>query len=212
MQTVYGQEKPRVFYPRVAAGVNGCQIHGDNSSGFNKAGLFAGTDVIFFYKEKNFFQLGFFYTEKGSRKNINPDNNDYTFYRIHLQYLEVPLTFYRILNKKKYFLSMGFYGAYLIRYTEKNEYGDWTGKYPFKKWEGGVNVGLGKILNSHWIIECRLGNSLFPVREYGLRATGIYYPNPVARIFNRGLYNNIFTIMLYFNLLSSRKEDSNPSQ
>ncbi|MCX8080305.1 MAG: PorT family protein [Bacteroidia bacterium] len=195
------------FIPGIAAGVNGCQIHGDDQSGYRKAGLYAGADVRFSVKDKNMFQIGLFYSEKGSQKNQNPEKNDFTFYHIHLRYVEMPVTYYRILSEKKYFLSFGIYSAYLINYFEYNEYGNWTGAYPFKKMEFGINAGLGKFLTDKIVLECRFGNSFLPIREYGIRSTGIYYPNPVARIFNRGLYNNIVTIELYYRFIPKEKKE-----
>jgi hypothetical protein len=192
------QQEDRFFIPGVALGINGCQIHGDDQSGYRKAGLYGGMDVRFELKRRNIIQLGLFYSEKGTQKNQNPDIGDYTFYQIHLRYIEMPLTYFRILNEKKYFISAGIYAAYLINYTEYNEFGNWTGAYPFNKFEFGLNAGLGKHLTEKIIFECRFGNSVLPIRNYGIRGTGIYYPNPLARMFNKGLYNNILTLGLYY--------------
>lgn len=201
------QVEDRFFIPGVSLGINGCQIHGDDQSGYKKAGLYGGIDVRFEIKHKNIFQLGIFYTEKGAQKNQNPNVGDYSFYLIHLRYMEMPLTYYRLLNEKKYFISVGLYIAYLINYNEYNEFGNWTGAYPFNKFEVGLNAGLGKYLTEKIILECRFGNSIVPIRHYGIRGTGIYYPNPLARIFNKGLYNNIVTIGLYYRFVPQKNDN-----
>jgi hypothetical protein len=188
-----------VFTLKPSLGINGCQIHGDNYSGFDKFGLFAGTAANARLGEKASFEIGFYFSQKGSRHNQNPKNNDYSFYRVNLNYMDLPLSFLYLINQK-YFITLGPSVAYLISYREETERGDWTGDYPFNKFEVGVNIGVGANLGDHFAVELRSSNSVTPLRSYGILATQVYYPNPVARFFNRGLYSNLLSFFLTYRI------------
>jgi hypothetical protein len=195
----------RTFRLHASLGLNGCQIHGDNYSGYDKIGLFAGLSVRAKLSEKASAELGFYFSQKGSRHNSNPKINDYTYYRVHLNYIDLQPIF-RYQLTQKYFITGGPSVAYLISYTEENEFGDWSGVYPFEKFEVGVNIGLGAKLNDKWTVEVRSGNSVTPIRSYGVLANKVYYPNAVARFFNKGLYNNILTLLFTFQFDKKKSE------
>lgn len=196
-----------VFTLRPALGFNGCQIHGDNYSGYDKFGLFGGTSVNAKLSAKASLELGFYFSQKGARHNQNPIKGDYTFYRVNLNYVDLPLMFKYQVNPT-YFLSAGPSVAYLINYREDNEVGNWDGVYPFEKREYGVNFGLGRKVKDNFCVEVRSSNSFSPIRKYGILATQVFYPNAVARFFNKGLYNNILTLVVSYKLNTKKKSDS----
>jgi hypothetical protein len=200
-------QENNVFSLKPSIGINGCQIHGDSYSGYNKIGIFAGTAVNARLSEKASFEIGFYFSQKGSRHNQNPKNNDYTYYRVNLNYLDLPLSFRYHVNPK-YFITLGPSVAYLISYREANQLGDWTGQWPFNKFEGGVNIGLGRIIKDRLSVEIRSSNSVTPIRDYGQIANLVFYPNPVARFFNKGLYNNLLTLMFTYRLNLKRKGEN----
>jgi hypothetical protein len=189
-----------VFTLKLAAGANGCQIHGDNYSGFDKFGLFLGADVNARTGEKSSWELGFYFSQKGSKKNPDPKNNDYTFYRIHLNYIDLGINYRHVIGEK-YFITLGPSFSYLINYKETSDAGDWTGMYDYQKFVFNVNAGLGGKINEKLTIELRTNNSLTPIREWGGNFTStVYYPNPIARFFNKGLYSNILTLFLSYKI------------
>jgi hypothetical protein len=199
-----------VFTLKPSAGINACQIHGDNYSGYDKVGLFGGVAVNARLTEKISLELGFYFSQKGARHNQNPDKGDYTYYRVNLNYVDMPLSFRYKLNSV-YFVTLGPSIAYLISYKEENERGDWTNVYKFNKFETGLNIGLGRKLFNRFFVEVRSSNSITPIRNYGILANLVFYPNPVARFFNKGLYNNILTLMVTYNLNYKKKsEDQRP--
>jgi hypothetical protein len=202
------QDAPRksVFSVKPAAGLSGCQIHGDSYSGYDKLGLLFGTAVNARLKKKSSLELGFYFSQKGSRKNQNPKNNDYRFYRVNLNYLDLPLSFRYKINEK-YFVTLGPSAAYLVSYREETELGDWTGSYPFNKFEVGLNFGIGGRIRDHFTIELRSSNSVIPIRDYGILANQVFYPNPVARFFNRGLYNNLLTLFVAYEFRFDDKDN-----
>jgi hypothetical protein len=184
-----------VFTLKPALGINGCQIHGDSYSGYNKFGLFGGIAVNAQFKnEKTSLELGFYFSQKGSRHN--PSKYDASYYRLHLNYIDLPLSIRYAVNNN-YFITLGFSAAYLVNYTENVNYADYTGKYIYNRYEAGLNFGLGRMIREKFFIELRCSNSITPIRRI---IAPIYYPNPIARFFNKGYYSNILTLFIAYKL------------
>lgn len=187
-----------VFTLKPSLGLNGCQVHGDNYSGYDKLGFFAGIAVNGRISSRASLELGFYFSQKGSRHNPNPKVSDYSRYILNLNYIDLPLSLRYMLNSR-YYATLGPSIAYLVNYHEDINYSNMTGFYKFNKYEVGVNVGLGTRINDNWLIEFRCSNSVTAIRGYGVVST-VFYPNPVARFFNKGFYNNILTLMLTYKL------------
>lgn len=195
-----------VFTLKPGLGINGTQVHGDGYSGYDKAGLFLGVAVNARLNERTSLELGFYFSQKGSRHTPNPKTGDFSYYRLNLNYIELPLSLRYHLNPK-YFLTLGPYISYLINFRENINYSDVTHMNSFNSFEMGANVGLGRQIAKNFYLEVRCGNSLFPVWNYGFAATLVPYPNPVARFFNKGLYNNVLTLFVAWKPdFSSRKK------
>ena len=189
-----------VFSLNPALGLNGCQIHGDSYSGYDKLGLFSGIAVSAYLNKKLSLDIGFYFTQKGARHNPVPSKGDFSYYRVNLNYVELPLIAKYQLNSV-YFASIGPSLAYLINYNENINYVDFTGYYQFNKFETGINFGLGRsIIKNKFLLEIRSSNSFMPIREYGQIANLVFYTNPVARFFNKGLYNNILTLIVSYKI------------
>lgn len=189
-----------VFSLKPSLGLNGCQVHGDSYNGYKKLGLFAGLGVNAHLNEKLSLELGFYFSQKGARKNPTKDNYDY--YRLNLNYIDIPLSLRYMLNKR-YFITLGPSLAYLVNYSENINYTDFTGQYKFKKYEVSLNAGLGRTIVNKLSVEVRFTNSITSVRDYGV-VSNVFFPNPVARFFNKGFYNNILTVMLTYQLNKSK--------
>jgi len=189
----------RVFTIKPVLGINACQIHGDSYSGFDKVGLYSGIVLNARLKANHSLETGFVFSQKGARHNPNPKAGDYSFYRVNLNYLESPIN-YRFMVNERYFLVGGFSFAYLLGYTEDTELGNWNGVHPFEKFEWSLNAGLGFEYSKQFAIEIRTNNSLNPIRNYGRIANLVFYPNPVARFFNKGLYSNLLTIVVSYRI------------
>ena len=196
-----------VFTLKPSLGFNGCQIHGDNYSGYDKFGVFGGLSINARLNNKASLELGFYFSQKGARHNQNPAKGDYTFYRVNLNYIDLPLLFKYHVNPI-YFITGGPSIAYLINYQEDNEVGNWDGAYPFQKFEYGINVGLGRKIKDNFFVEVRSSNSIVAIRPYGILATQVFYPNVIARFFNAGLYNNILTLVVSYKINFKKKSES----
>ncbi|PBQ30356.1 hypothetical protein CNR22_00785 [Sphingobacteriaceae bacterium] len=198
------QDNTSVFSLKPSLGLNACQVHGDNYSGYKKLGIFAGMAVNAKINERLSFELGFYFSQKGARKN--PNKYDLNYYRLNLNYIDLPLSLRYMLNKR-YFITLGPSLAYLINYNEDINYSNFTGMYTFKKYEMGVNIGLGRTVIRNLSVEVRCSNSITAIREYGI-ASSVYYSNPVARFFNKGFYNNILTLMLSYKLGKTNQSEN----
>lgn len=202
--TATAQDNPSVFSLKPSLGLNGCQVHGDNYDGYKKLGIFAGLAVNARLTEKVSLELGFYFSQKGARKN--PNKSDFNYYRLNLNYIDLPLSVRYRLNKR-YFMTLGPSIAYLINYTENINYSDFTGVYKFQKYEVGLNIGLGRTMFKKLQVEVRCSNSITSIRNYGV-VSNVFYPNPVARFFNKGFYNNILTLMLTYQIDYSKKSET----
>lgn len=196
----------QVFTLKPSLGISGCQVNGDNYSGYNKVGAFGGISVNAYLKERVSLELGFFFAQKGSRHNPKPDKGDISFYKLNFNYIDLPLLFRYRLNPT-YFITLGPSISYLISYSEENQYGKVT-NLPFNKLDMGGSFGLGRKLKEKFFIEVRIYGSFKPIRNYGLFGNSVYYPNPTTRFFKPGLYNNVLTFILSYKLNSKKKSGS----
>lgn len=189
------ENNANVFTLKPSLGLNGCQVHGDTYSGYDKLGLFGGMAVNARINDKTSFELGFYFSQKGSRRNPTKDNP--TYYRLHLNYLDLPLSLRYHVNPK-YFITLGPSVAYLINHKEDENYVDRTNAYIYNRVEVGVNFGLGRIIKDRFTVEVRTSNSVIPIRTIPNNYVG--YNNPVARFFNKGFYNNIISLFFTYKL------------
>lgn len=189
---------PSVFSLNGSTGINGCQIHGDSYSGYDKGGLFVGVAVNAKLNNRSSFDLGFYFSQKGARHNANPEKGDYTSYNLRLNYLDMPLL-YRLQLNRRFYITMGPSIAYLISSKEEIDGPNATGETTFNKFELGINAGLGALIKNKFTLELRTSNSILPVHDYGVPST-VYYPNPIAQFFNQGLYNNILTLFVTYKI------------
>jgi len=193
-----------VFKLKPSLGLNVCQVHGDAYSGYKKPGPFAGLAVNAWINDKISLELGFYFSQKGTWKNPTKYNLDY--YHLTLNYIDLPLSFRYMLNKR-YFVTAGPSFAYLINYRENFNYIDITGDNNFKKYEIGVNIGLGRKMAKNFSCEVRCSNSISAIRNYGA-TSHVFYNNVVARYFNKGFYNNILTLMFTYTIDKNRKSET----
>jgi len=198
------ENKKQVFTLKPALGLNGSQIHGDGYSGYDKAGIFGGIAVNAFINNKTSIEMGFYLSQKGARKNPVPLKGDYSQYYVNLNYIDLPLSLRYHLNKD-YFITLGPSIGYMFNYSEWVNYTNFTGAYDFNPLEVGVNFGLGKKIKEKFSVEVRTSNSVIPIRDYGGWTSTVFYPNPVAQFFNKGLYNNVLTLFVAYKLDLKRK-------
>lgn len=206
-QSFFSQTNGSVFSFKPVIGINACQIHGDNASGYNKFGVNGGMMVNSHLNKKASIDIGIVFSQKGAAKNQNIKNGDYTFFRINLYYVEVPL----LLNYKAnqtYFITLGPSLGYLASSNVWTDQGNLNDLYHFNRFEYAVNLGLGRKIKGNWFVEVRSTNSFAAILNYGAVANNVFYPNPVARFFNKGLYNNILSAYVTYVLTPKKKSET----
>jgi len=200
------QTKESVFQLKPVVGFNACQIHGDAASGYNKPGIVGGFVLNTRFSAKYSLDLGFLYTQKGAWKNQNPDKGDYVFFRINVNYLEIPVLLNVQLNQR-YFMTIGPSIGYLLNFNASLNGIDYSSLYTFEKFEYASNFGLGRRMKGNFLVEVRTNNSFMPILKYGRAANAVYFPNPVARFFNKGLYNNILSAFIIYEIHPKKKSE-----
>ena len=195
--------KAQVFSLEPGLGINACQVHGDSYSGYDKVGLFAGTSINARLSDTKSFLFGFYFSQKGSRKNPNYKSGNYDYYRLNLTYIEAPFMF-KYYSHGTYFVTVGGSIAYLVNASEDATRSSFSAFGDFRPLEGSLCFGLGKNINQKFRLEVRCSNSIFPVHKFNL-GTKIFYPNPLARLFYKGLYNNVLGFFVSYNIEPKKK-------
>ncbi len=146
------------------AGLTASQVDGDGYGGFDKTGVIVGVFVNRQISDKTTWQMELIYSHRGSKKNMQPDKDDFVFFKIHLEYLEVPL----IINyeySERISFDVGLSIGRLIKYYYENEQGEFTSN-PFYKYSLGLIIGVNYHLSEHVIIALRETYSIYPIRGY----------------------------------------------
>lgn len=155
-------------------GLNASQVRGDLLSGFDKAGLIGGLTLELPLKHEDFLQMELLFTQKGSRRN--PTKDSYKKYIMRLNYIELPISYYKIFGSK-YGVQAGLSFAYLIKNTgiEWDENGFIPSATPFNEFEFAGHAGLFYQMNENSRFNLRYSMSILPVRPHSSGQT--YYMN-----------------------------------
>lgn len=158
------------FKAGLIVGAAATQISGDQLGGFNKPGIMAGGLVSTRISDKFDAEMDILYLQKGSKKNANPDKGDYIFYKLRLNYIEVPLLIQWKYSNRFTFEAGPTFGA-LLSSQEEDEFGIFQGK-PFKKYEIGICGGMNAEIVKQLSFNVRLESSILPVRD---NVSGVSY-------------------------------------
>jgi len=152
------------FSAGLKVGLSSSQVSGDDLAGFNKAGAIAGmfSSVLFSKKWSGQFELLFI--QKGSKYVGHPDLGDLNYYRLQLNYIEVPLFLQYHFKKFTFEAGPGF--GYLIHYKEEDAMGDITGNRPFNKSEISYNLGVNYRITTSFGVNVRYSNSISSIRDH----------------------------------------------
>ena len=199
---LFAQEKNSAFNLLLSLGVTPAQVHGDAYSGFNKIGIMGGVGIERKFSEKVSASLSFLFIQKGARKNQNVEKFDYNAYYLNMNYLEVPILI--TYTQKKFIFDIGLSAGYLINYYEADQINNYTGMYPFRKYEFSFKAGLGYNISPKFFVNFRTSNSFITTRPNYIKQA-IYYNNIIARTFNKGYYNNILEFALSYRIEPNKK-------
>jgi hypothetical protein len=152
------------FSAGIKAGLSSSQVSGDDLSGFDKAGLIAGLFVKANLTKKWSAQFELLYIQKGSKYKAHPESGDTKYYRLQLNYLEVPIAFQ--YHYKKWVIEAGPGFGYLINNKEENEMGNITAYRPFHKSELNYIAGFDYRIFNNFSVNCRYSNSILSIRSH----------------------------------------------
>jgi hypothetical protein len=186
----------QVFRAEIAGGIVGSQISGDELSGFNKAGIYAGLGVRTSLNKE--FDIGFkiLYFQKGSRKRLKSEEPDSSFYLLRLNYFEIPLTV-RYAISKSFYVEAGPSMGFLINSSEQDEQGELTYRRPFSDYDLSFMGCFGYTITKNLDFNLGYYQSIVPVREH---ASGAIYR------LNQGQFSSVLTFTLLFIFRSDREE------
>lgn len=162
------------FNAGIKGGFSASQINGDQVAGYNKLGIGIGGYISYPININHEFRMEMYYIGKGSSKREYPEFYDFTSFKIHLDYIEVPLLV-RGLFKDLFYWEAGISVATLIG-DGKEIYNDLnlSNNYllsggVFKKFDFGFDFGVIYPLNEKINIGVRSINTfpLTPIRTFG---------------------------------------------
>lgn len=183
----YGQ----AFQGGIAAGLVGSQVAGDTYSGYNKAGAYAGLWIRLGLNERSSLQTELSFFQKGSRHNPDEKHQDFTFYLMKLNYIEMPLL-YQLELKSKLKLETGLSFSFLLHSYEALDYMEVSyGKFSILNpcFVAGFSYPVNDRLSAHF----RMNSSILSIRSDAVN--GARY-----RIFDRGQYNDCLLLFLSYKL------------
>lgn len=156
------------FNAGFVVGAIASQVSGDKASGFNKPGFEIGGLVSTKLSEKFDGSFQIVFIQKGSRARGNVEQGDYTFYRMRLNYVQVPLLF-QYHYSKKFRFEAGTGIAVLLSSSEENEFGKIPESYnrkEFNKLEWTMMASMNYLLGENLLMVLGVENSVLPIRKY----------------------------------------------
>jgi hypothetical protein len=176
------------FHAGVIGGLATTQVAGDQLSGFNKAGVIVGGFANAPLTDKSSFQMEIIFIQKGSRKPVEPDNNN-EYYVLRLSYIEVPLL-YKYQATPKINVEIGPSFGVLIFSEEEREWGKYQPDPPFNNYEFSGNVGLSYSLSEKLCVNARFNTSILTIRPW--------VQNTYDPFFDKGQYNTVVAFTLHY--------------
>ncbi len=150
------------FRGGLTAGPITSQVHGDGIAGFFKVGVSAGALVEMTFNKRLSTRMEILYTPKGSRSR--PDSLNLYYYKLSLQYIEIPLGLN--FNYDKFQFGFGPYFGLLIRQREYFSPGlAFAVNPPYNPVDFGGHIGCRYMLGEKWFAHARYSQSILPIRN-----------------------------------------------
>ena len=188
--------KAQGFDAGFLGGINGAQVDGDQMDGYNKPGPVFGLLSSQRYNNHWSSQFEMLYIQKGAKSK--PDSTGtQPFYRLRLNYIEVPVLLrYHFGSKFQYLAEAGLGFARLLSYREQVDYVDYTNA-DFHKTDYALNLGFAYALTDRLLFRVRYDYSFLPIRNNT-------FVSRVGRraFFGYGQFNNVLQFTLSYNLRS----------
>lgn len=173
-------------------GIAATQVDGDSNAGYNKAGPIAGIWVGKRFSSVLYSRMEMRFIQKGSYAKFDKEGVSTRFYRMRLNYFEIPLLLgYRLRNG--FNPLVGLSGGYLIKANEMNEIDSFPPEdiQKFNKVEFAGLMGVEYNKSEHWALCFLYTYSLFPIRPH---------KSNITYRWNRGQYNNVLELVARYKL------------
>jgi len=199
------------FRAGVIGGLVGSDVDGfdffDYDTDFHKGGFTFGGMVNAKISDKNSFQFEMVYIQKGTFTGKPDSANDYTYYRLGLDYIEVPVIFrhqmHLHVNTKatdRFSFEIGPTFGALVRVFQDGNYGNGSGSYnsglfdnkAFKKTDIGLTAGVSFNFLKNFYFDVRYANSLIPVTTQNQVSNQF-----IVYTFNKG-HNMVFNFTIRY--------------
>jgi len=176
------------FKGGVRVGLTASQLSGDNLSGYNKLGAYAGGYIKFPFTEIWSLQTELNFIMKGSSNVVNLSASNPYLYYIRLLYIQVPLL-PKVQLFKNFELELGPAFNVLFSGGEYDIYGRMPGRKPFRWWEVSGIAGITYLIKGHYGINLRYEVSLTPIRKAD---------ETTPYIHRKGQFSDLFSISFLY--------------
>ncbi len=174
----------------IYGGLTSNQVDGDNLGGFDLTGFHFGAYTDWNLKDKLRLQGELAFIMKGSRE---PNSDTSNFYKLRLNYIEIPLLFYFRNKQLSYFGGPAL--DILVSASEEDISGPRVIFPEFYTFNLTGIIGVSYHFNENWSLDFRTNYSITPTRE-GSAPTGSQFL--FARIGKAGQRNlTLSTALLY---------------
>ena len=178
----------------ITAGFTASQVDGDTYSGYDKTGITAGGFIFSEINRNMEWQLSLRYIQKGAKDDINSEINDLNYYKMHLQYFELPFVL-RYYYSDKLSFEGGLGAGYAFSGKEEDQQGELPNQEDFKPLEISMIVGINYHFNKKLFANFQFNYSMFPVR--GETGHGTLWRKS-------GQYNNLLNFTINYRIESFR--------
>ena len=173
-------KKEPVFKGLFSAGLNACQIDGDNQWGYKYLGAEVGIGALARFHRFFSVSLELDYTMKGAKDRLQSTSEALQNYQVQWDYMAAPVALNAHFFRDHITISVGAAPSFIVRYKEFNQDGiNVTGHSPYGQphvFDLGVFAGIQYTFKQHYALGFRYSYSSISIRNAGsgTRTNGQY--------------------------------------
>jgi hypothetical protein len=201
------EEKPDfkkgLFKALFFAGVNACQVDGDDAAGYYYLGAHAGVGTLVKFHKHLSVSMELLYNMKGAQRRLFGNNQADSSLRLVHDYVQIPLLF-NVHDKRIVIFSAGVSVGYMVRFRQFFSGRDYTNPDPSapiapqflqepRRWDLCAEVGVHFVIKEQFALGGRFSYSLIGMRD----------ALPATRVAKQ--YNNVLTFRFMYILKPLKK-------
>jgi len=202
------EEKPDfrngLFKGLFFAGLNACQVDGDDASGYSYLGAHVGVGAMVKFHKYMSVSMEILYNMKGAQRRLFNNNTADSSFRLVHDYVQVPFLF-NVHDKRIVMFSAGISLGYMVRFQQVISGKDYTHPDPSapiasqflkdpRKFDVCAEVGLHFVIKEQFALGGRFSYSLLGMRD----------ALPGSKV--RKQYNNVLTFRFMYILSPKKKK------